>query len=85
MTLGSFTVTRDGMLLWLLAGAALVGYLVSADKPPTDWNYHEWLHFAVAGFAWGIGKLQVSPSPSGNEVRRGVREDGRPVDGTTPV
>ncbi len=85
MTIGSFTLTRDGMLLWGLAAAALIAYLISADKPPTAWNYHEWLQFASACAAWVVGKLQVSSLASGAEVRRGIRADGRPIEGETPV
>lgn len=64
------TVTRDGALLWVLAGAALVGYLVSVGAPPNEWDYKQWLNFAAAGFAWLVGKLQSSPQPSKKEVRR---------------
>ncbi len=81
MKVGPFVLTRDGALLWALAGASFVGYLMSADKPPTQWDYHAWLQFATAFFAWGVGKLQVSPSPSGAEVRRGVTSEGQPLEG----
>lgn len=71
------TVTRDGVLLWVLAGAALVGYLVSVGVPPNEWDYKQWLQFATAIFGWLVGKLQTSPQPSTSEVERGVRDDGR--------
>lgn len=72
-------VTRDGLLLWCLAGAALVGYLVSVEIPPTQWDYHHWLQFAAAVSAWAVGKMQTSPAPSSKEVARGFRDDGRPA------
>ena len=85
MKLGPLVLTRDGALLWMLAGASLVAYLTAAAKPPTQWDYHAWLQFAAACFAWGVGKLQVSPSPSGAEVRRGVTTNGQTIEGTMPV
>ena len=72
-------ITRDGALLWLLALVALVGYLLTVGKPPTDWSYREWLTFLSWLAGWGVGKLQVSPQPSSNEVRRGIRDNGEPV------
>lgn len=79
MKIGPVTVTRDGALLWLLAAAALIGYLSSAPLPFWDWDYHAWLQFAAAAAGWGIGKLQVSPAPSTGEVARGFRDDGSPI------
>lgn len=73
------TITRDGALLWVLAGAAFVGYLVSVGVPPNEWDYKQWLQFASAAFAWLVGKLQASPAPSTKEVERGFRDDGRPA------
>jgi hypothetical protein len=72
-------VTRDGALLWLLTIAALAGYLTSVGTPPTEWTYAQWLQFAAAAAAWGIGKLQASPAPSSKELRRGFRDNGAPV------
>lgn len=72
-------LTRDGALLWVLAGAALVGYLVSVGTAPTTWDYKQWLQFAAAVFAWAIGKLQTSPFPSNGEVARGVRDNGQRI------
>ena len=79
MKIGPVTLTRDGVLLWLLAGGALVGYLLSVGVPPTDWDYQQWLQFAAAIAAWGVGKLQASPAPSSKEVARGFRDNGEPV------
>jgi hypothetical protein len=52
---------RDSVILWVGAGAALVGYLITAGDPPTAWTYQNWLQFASAMFAFLMGKLQTSP------------------------
>lgn len=54
-------MTRDSLTLWVLAGGALVGYLAADGRVPTEWAYADWLKFAAAVFAWGMGKLQSSP------------------------
>lgn len=54
-------LNRDSLLWYLALAAAVVGYLVSAQKPPTAWSYGEWLQFATFALAWLIGKLQTSP------------------------
>lgn len=79
MKLGPITITRDGALLWLLALAALLGYLTAAPNPPTQWDYHQWLQAGITFAGWGIGKLQVSPAPSTAEVKRGYRDNGEPL------
>jgi peptidoglycan/LPS O-acetylase OafA/YrhL len=61
-------LTRDGALLWCVALAALVAYLVSVGTPPTHWTYAQWLQFASAIMVWVVGKLQTSPLPSKEEV-----------------
>jgi hypothetical protein len=58
---------RDGFILWVGAGAALVTYLISAGEPPTQWTYQEWLQFGSAGFAFLMGKLQTSPMKGEND------------------
>lgn len=72
-------LTRDGALLWGMAVAALVGYLVSVGIPPTQWDYPQWLQFLAAVSAWAVGKLQASPAPSTKEVKRGYRDNGEAV------
>lgn len=54
-------MTRDSYVLWLGFAVALVGYLVTAEKPPTEWNYLQWLQAASVVLAWVSGKLASSP------------------------
>ena len=72
-------LTRDGLALWVLAASALAAYLLSVGTPPNEWSYQQWIQFAAAAAAWGVGKLQASPQPSSKEVARGYRDDGRSV------
>lgn len=74
-----FGISRDGALLWVLAAAALVGYLLSIGVPPNHWDYKQWLQFAAMVFGWGIGKLQSSPAPSAAENKAGFRDSGQPL------
>lgn len=69
--------SRDSVLLWALAGAALVGYFVTAKVPPTQWDYMQWLQFASAVFGYLVAKLQNSPLPSSKEIDAGVRANGK--------
>ncbi len=55
------TVTRDSYILWVGFGVAVVGFLVAAEKPPTEWSYMEWLQAASVMLAWVFGKLARSP------------------------
>jgi hypothetical protein len=52
---------REAILFWVLLVAATIGYLLSAQKPPTEWGYMEWLQALAFVCAWLIGKLQSSP------------------------
>jgi hypothetical protein len=54
-------IHRSSLSLWLGAGAALITYLIADGRPPVEWAYQDWLKFAAALFAWGMGKLQSSP------------------------
>lgn len=56
-------MNRDSALWYLAALGAVVGYLITAQKPPTEWSYMEWLNAASFVLAWAIGKLQTSPLP----------------------
>lgn len=64
-------INRDSAVLWVGVGLALVGYLTTAETPPTQWTYNEWLQFASAALACLMTKLQHSPlpgKPDGNSV-----------------
>lgn len=54
-------ITRDSWLWIVAALGALVTYLVTAEKPPTEWDYMGWLQFAAFALAWVSGKLMGSP------------------------
>jgi hypothetical protein len=54
-------VTRDSYVWWLTLVAAIVGYLITAEKPPTEWSYLQWLQAASFVLAWLAGKLSTSP------------------------
>ena len=62
------TLTRDGLGVWLAALAALVAYLLADGRPPTLWDYRDWLKFVAAAVGWLAGKLGSSPLPSTAEV-----------------
>lgn len=54
-------ITRDSWV-WLLGLlAATVGYLITAQKPPTDWGYMEWLQVVSFVLAYVVGRLSTSP------------------------
>ncbi len=54
---------RDSSMLWIGLALAVVGFLSTADGPPTDWSYLEWLQAASFVLAWISGKLATSPWP----------------------
>ena len=54
-------LNRDSLMFWLLLAVAVIGYLITAAKPPTDWGYMEWLQAASFVLAWVVGKLGSSP------------------------
>lgn len=56
-------MNRDSMGWWLALGAAAVGYLITAQHPPWEWSYMEWLQACSVGLAWLAGKLSSSPLP----------------------
>lgn len=58
---------RDSALLWVGLGVAIVGYLITAAKPPNQWSYMEWLQAASMLLAWVSGKLASSPLPGGDK------------------
>lgn len=54
-------MTRDSWTWIVAAAAALVGYLLTTQTPPTQWAYLDWLNFAAFILAWLAGKMAVSP------------------------
>ena len=52
---------RDSFVLWLGLVVAIVGYLVTAQTPPQDWSYMQWLQALSFALAWVMGKLATSP------------------------
>lgn len=63
-------MNRNSLGLWLAALAALVGYLVTAGDPPSEWSYQQYLQAIAFLAAWGVGKLQSSPLPGPERSRR---------------
>jgi hypothetical protein len=54
-------LTRDSWI-WLVGLlAAVVGYLMTAQKPPTAWSYMEYLQAASFILAYIVGRLSSSP------------------------
>ncbi len=60
-------LTRDSTVLWLGLAIAVVGYLSTAAKPPTDWGYLEWVQACSFILAWVSGKMATSPLSGGKE------------------
>lgn len=63
-------VSRDSLILYLGAAIAAITYLLTADKPPTEWDYKTWLNAASLALAWLMGKLQTSPLDGAETVAR---------------
>jgi len=54
-------LTRDSVVWTLGFFAAVIGYLLTAQKPPTAWSYMEWLQALSFVVAWVMGRLANSP------------------------
>lgn len=54
-------LTRDSVVWTLGLFAAIVGYLITSEKPPTEWTYLQWLQAASFVLAWVMGRLSTSP------------------------
>ena len=59
-------LTRDSIVWTLGFFAAAVGYLVTAQSPPTQWTYMQWLQAAAFILAWVMGRLSSSPLAGNN-------------------
>jgi hypothetical protein len=70
-------MNRDSLVLSLAIIGAVFGYLIAAGKPPTEWNYQEWLQ--AGAFAVGVisAKLSTSPLPHSEEGDMKVTPSGR--------
>jgi hypothetical protein len=70
-------MNRDSIVLTIGIFGAIVGYLITAGKPPTEWNYQEWLQ--AGSFAIGVlmAKLSTSPLPHSTEGDMKVTVSGR--------
>lgn len=53
-------LTRDSVVLSLAALGAALAYLIADGRPPTEWNYSDWLKAAMAGVMWLSGKASSS-------------------------
>jgi hypothetical protein len=62
-------LNRDSLTWLLLLAVAVVGYLITAAKPPTEWGYMEWLQASSFVLAWIVGKLGSSPL-AGNDTAK---------------
>lgn len=60
-------LTRESAILYVGMGVAVISYLITAAKPPTQWGYMEWLQAASFLLAWIMGKLGSSPLPGKRE------------------
>ncbi len=79
--------TRDSLLWIITLGASVIAYLLAADKPPTEWNYREWLQTAAAMFGILSAKLQGSPLQLSYKGQRQVAQGINPfyeVPSTSP-
>ena len=54
-------LTRDSIIWTLGFLAAAVGYLVTAQTPPTQWTYMQWLQAVAFILAYVVGRLSSSP------------------------
>ena len=63
-------LTRDSWL-WLLAFIGLLlSHLITAQAPPTEWNYMQWLQFLSTFLAGVVGWLSSSPLAGDNTPHR---------------
>lgn len=69
--------TRDSIVWWLAIIGAIVTYLIGSGKPPTDWNYGEWLQAVAFIIATVSGKLATSPLPHSEEGAAKITPTGR--------
>ena len=61
-------LTRDSILWWIAIVAALLTYLIADGRPPTAWQYLDWLKFLAAVIGTVSGKLANSPLGSSKDA-----------------
>jgi hypothetical protein len=72
------TPTRDS-LVWIFGLLlAIVGYLIGVGKPPTEWNYGDWLATISAALGILMAKLQGSPLQLSYKGQRQVAQGINP-------
>jgi hypothetical protein len=62
-------LTRDSLVLWLGIFGSLAAYFAVAEHSPDQWNWHEWMQFAVATIGVVAGKLATSPLPGATPAK----------------
>ena len=75
--------TRDSAVWWFALLTAVVGYLITAAKPPQNWSYLEWLQAASFVLAWLAGYLKASPaslSPDGKAEYKRIAAEKKLLD-----
>ena len=70
--------TRDSLVWILVFFGAVVGYLVTAKTPPTEWTYNEWLQASMFLLATLTAKLQGSPLQLSYKGQRQVAQGVNP-------
>ena len=56
-------LTRDSAVWALAIGGAVVGYLIGAGEPPTEWSYGDWLQALAFLIGTLSGWMKTSPRP----------------------
>jgi len=54
-------ITRDSWVWVLGFVAATLGYLITAQTPPTEWTYMQWLQSLTFVTAYLVGWFKSSP------------------------
>lgn len=63
-------LTRDSVVWVLLFVGLLLSHLITAQAPPTQWSYMQWLQFLSTFLAGVVGWLSSSPLAGANTPRR---------------
>lgn len=65
-------VNRDSLVLILGIAASVLGYFISAEVPPTQWTYAQWLQFGSAMVGIILAWLRSSPLAGIGEPSKSV-------------